>query len=391
MSRNLSLLSGIFLVAVAGCQDEIVSPAPESEPALAATATAALAFYQVSVGSLYTCGVTTDNRAYCWGDNTYGRLGDGSTTRRLGPYPVATTLRFRQISAGDGHTCAVALDQRAYCWGFGRGGALGDGTNTDRRTPVLVAGGRLFRQVDVGDFNTCGVSYPDNRAYCWGYNGSGGLGDATTTTRPKPVAVSGDRQFRQVEASAFHTCGVTTLNQAFCWGSNEYGKLGDGVSTVGSRKTPVAVAGTRRFLQVSTGSDHTCGVTTDNRAFCWGRGIFGQSGYGDQKLSYVPRPVAGGLFFERVSAGFDHTCAETTGNRAYCWGGNGNGQLGYGTTGGIRLTPVAVAGGHFFAQVSAGQGSTCGRTSGAVAYCWGTNLGNGTTNSSPVPTRVSGG
>src|SRR5215207_6100134 len=116
MSRNLSLLSGILLVAVAGCQDEMVSPTPESEPALAATTTAALAFYQVSVGSLYTCGVTTDNRAYCWGDNTYGRLGDGSTTRRLAPYPVATTLRFRQISAGDGHTCAVALDQRAYCW-----------------------------------------------------------------------------------------------------------------------------------------------------------------------------------------------------------------------------------------------------------------------------------
>jgi alpha-tubulin suppressor-like RCC1 family protein len=91
-----------------------------------------------------------------------------------------------------------------------------------------VAGGRLFRQVDVGDFNTCGVSYPDNRAYCWGYNGSGGLGDGTTTTRSKPVAVIGGRQFRQVEASAFHTCGVTTLNQAFCWGSNEYGKLGDG-------------------------------------------------------------------------------------------------------------------------------------------------------------------
>ena len=391
MSRMLSLLSGILLVATTACQDEIVSPTPDPVPtAEAAFVTAALAFYQVSVGSLYTCGVTTDNRAYCWGDNTYGRLGDGSTTRRLAPYPVAGTLRFRQISAGDSHTCGVTVDQRAYCWGYGRGGALGDGTNTDRRTPVLVTGGRLFRQVDVGDFNTCGVSYPDNRAYCWGYNGSGGLGDGTNTTRSTPVAVSGGRQFRQVEASAFHTCGVTTLNQAFCWGDDEYGKLGDGTSSF-SRKTPFAVAGTRRFLQVSTGRDHTCGVTTDKRAFCWGRGIFGQSGYGDMKLSYVPRPVAGGLLFDRVSAGFDHTCGETTLNRAYCWGGNGNGQLGYGTTGGIRLTPVAVAGGHFFAQVSAGQGSTCGRTSGAVAYCWGANLGNGSINSSPVPVRVSGG
>jgi alpha-tubulin suppressor-like RCC1 family protein len=95
------------------------------------------------------------------------------------------------VSAGYLHTCGVTTDNRAYCWGYNSEGALGDGTATGRLAPVAVTGGRRFRQVNARGYHTCGVSYPDNQACCWGYNVYGQLGDATTTTRPRPVAVAG--------------------------------------------------------------------------------------------------------------------------------------------------------------------------------------------------------
>jgi alpha-tubulin suppressor-like RCC1 family protein len=384
-----------LLLPTLACREDPVAPTgpgPEA-PSLSTAAVTALSFYQVSAGYSHSCGVTTDNRAYCWGFNDRGQLGDGTHTRRLTPIPIGGTLRFRQIATGNEHTCAITTDFRAYCWGEGVDGELGDGTATDRSTPVPVAGGHQFRQVDAGQYHTCAVSYPDSRAYCWGYNGSFALGDGTAIQRLKPVAVSGGRQFHQVDAGGFHSCGVTPTNRAFCWGYNRYGQLGDSLQW-GFSPTPTAVVGAHLFRQISAGNDATCAVTTTYRAWCWGNGQNGQIGDGTTSLRRWPRAVAGGHAFTRVTAGLAHTCGETTVKRAYCWGVNANGQLGDGTTAIQRLKPVAVAGGLGFYQVSAGGFHTCGKTGGSVAYCWGTNfngeLGNGSTTESRTPVAVAG-
>jgi alpha-tubulin suppressor-like RCC1 family protein len=386
------LLVPAILLSGLACRQDTESPTgPDSGPTLATTATSALAFRQVSAGVQHTCGVTPDDRAYCWGVNSDGELGDGTTTQRLTPVPVLGGLKFRQVSAGQGHTCGVTTDNRAYCWGNNLFHQLGDGTTTTRLTPVPVAGGLRFRQVSVGDYHTCGWTYPDSRAYCWGFNGWGGLGDGTNADRASPVAVAGGRVFRQVSAGFNHTCAVTPTYEAYCWGLNDRGQLGDSTE-VAFRLAPVLVAGGHRFAQADAGLRQTCAVTSGGRAFCWGDGRQGQLGNGKTYLSFWPRRVAGTLYFTRVSVGNSHTCAETNENRAYCWGINYFGQLGDGTTT-TRLTPVAVAGGLYFSQVSAGY-HTCGRTPEAVAYCWGDNfagqLGDGTTTDRLVPTAVSG-
>jgi alpha-tubulin suppressor-like RCC1 family protein len=389
--RSTPVLAALLLGSL-GCREDADSPtAPQTGPALATSATPALTFYQVSGGDLHSCGVTTDNRAYCWGRNIFGALGDGTITDRLTPVAVAGALHFRQVSADKFHTCGVTTDYRVYCWGSNSNGELGDGTTTQRLTPVPVAGGHQFRQVDAGENHTCAVSYPDNRAYCWGANSSGQLGNPTIYYSLSPVAVTSTLSFRQVAAGVNHTCGVTTENRAYCWGSNIRGEVGDS-STADYRPTPSAVAGTRRFRQVDAGDRFSCAVTTTDRAFCWGEGRAGQIGDGKTYLRFWPRAVAGGFSFARVTTGANHTCAETTENRAYCWGVNG-GMLGDGTTT-QRLTPVAVVGGLFFSQVSAGGAHTCGRTGAGIAYCWGGNfdgeLGEGTTITRLVPVKVAG-
>lgn len=394
--RLVLVLPLAFAVVALGCREDALSPTgPEAPPALATAATTALSFYQLSAGEgAHTCGVTTDNRAYCWGINDYGQLGDGTKTDQLRPVAVVGGLRFRQISTGDRHTCGVTTDFHAYCWGSNDSGQLGvnpfapgvDG-------PAPVAGGKLFRTVEAGLTHSCGMSYPDNRAFCWGLNNRGQLGDGTTGSRPTPVAVVGLRQFRQVVVGYYHSCGVTTANWAYCWGDSQFGQVGDS-SAAWKRLTPVRVAGTRQFRQIATGSYHTCAVTAaDNRGYCWGRNDAGQIGDGTLSPRRWPRAVAGTLNLRRVTAGggssYGNTCAETIGSRAYCWGAGG--ALGDGTTT-RRLTPVAVVGGLDFSQVSAGLFYACGKTGAGVAYCWGGNghgqLGDATTIRQNVPVAV---
>jgi alpha-tubulin suppressor-like RCC1 family protein len=381
----------LFIVAALACREDAKSTTePDEVAAPLAGAGQALAFLQVSAGNSHTCGVTMDNRAYCWG---FGLLGNGSTySQRLTPVAVAGGHRFSQISSGIDHTCGVTITRQAYCWGGNSSGQLGNGSTSDRMRPTPVAGGRRFRHVDAGSFHTCGVTYPDNLAYCWGSNSKGKLGDGTTTDRLTPVPTARGLRFRRVSAGWNHSCGVTTDDQAFCWGSNREGQVGDG-SELNRRQRPVAVAGGRLFRQVDAGLDYTCAVTVDDRAFCWGDGRFGQIGDGSTSASRSPVAVAGGRRFVRVSTGTFHACAETEAKRAFCWGHNLFGSLGDGTTN-LRKTPVAVSGGLNFSQVSAGSFFACGVTPTRVAYCWGDNsngqLGDGSRVNRSTPRKVAG-
>ena len=358
-TRHAARVLPAILVAALACSE--TEPGPVDPPSEAVAAAAKLTFRQVSAGRFHSCGTTTTNRAYCWGYDVSGQLGDGTTTTHLGPVAVAGTLPFRQVSTGALHSCGVTTANLAYCWGDNTFGQLGDGTMARRLTPVAVAGGRHFRQVQAGYDHTCGVT-TDNRAYCWGYNYYGQVGDGSTTDRTRPVAVAGGLGFREAIAGKIHSCGVTTTDLVYCWGSNQSGQLGDS-STAARRLKPVRVAGTRRWRQVDLGSSHTCAVTTSDRAYCWGQGVFGQIGDGLTYARFWPRAVAGGVFFQAVSAGDLHSCGVTTANRAYCWGDNTSGQLGDGTK--IRrLKPVAVAGGLAMNLASAGDIHTCGKTTG---------------------------
>ena len=405
-----------MLLAALGCRDDAGSPTestPPSSPTDVAAATT-LAFRQLSAGWEYTCGVTTHDVAWCWGNEFPGTLGNGSQGEQFcmdwencvtQPVAVVGGLRFRSVSTGNGHTCGVTTDDRAYCWGNNSGGQLGIGTAAGPDTcwgnesqvscsslPVAVRGGLRFRTVITGwGFHSCGLT-TDGLAYCWGSNSSGQLGDGTTSQRLTPRAVAGGRRFRLLSAGFAFTCGVTTEDWAYCWGNNDHGQLGDS-TRVAERVRPVRVAGGRRFRQLDTGPSHTCAIASD-RAFCWGGSDDGQLGTGGSPSKrFWPSRVSGGLSLRRITAGSRHTCGEATDNRAYCWGDNWYGQLGDGTRT-QRLTPVAVAGGWLFSQVTAGGTHTCGRTAAALAYCWGENsrgeLGDGTTSNRQTPTPVAG-
>jgi alpha-tubulin suppressor-like RCC1 family protein len=381
--------AGTMLLMVGGCADNAPSPTePALSPAADVVAAATLTFRQLTTGAGHACGVTADGQVYCWGDARDGRLGTGTASSpetchidgvefacSTRPIRVAGGLAFRQVSAGQVHTCGVTTDDRAFCWGWNGSGTLGTGTGLISDVPAPVAGGLRFRQVSAGWTMTCGITIPDDRIWCWGENYYGQLGDGTGQGSPTPVPIAGGHRWDQVDAGLGHACGVTAGNRAFCWGFNQFGQVGD--STEFRRRfRPRLVAGGLRFLYVEAGARHSCGVTTDRRAYCWGDGRDGQVGNNRTSLSFWPRRVAGGLSFERVTAGTIESCGLTTANRAYCWGDNSWGQLGDGTFE-RRLAPAAVAGGLAFAQLSLGHFFACGAADTGAGYCWGSNVFGG--------------
>ena len=257
-----------------------------------------LTFRTVSAGEEFSCGVTTGGRVFCWGDNLAGELGTGTNTGPQGcefgrpcsrtPVPVVGGLTFTTVSAGGSHACGVTSDGAAYCWGDNSAGALGDGTTTSQTAPVLVAGGLHFKAVSAGAQSTCAVT-TDNAAYCWGDNSLGQLGDGTTASRSTPGPVVGGLSFVAIRARFQAVCGVLASGAAFCWGDNSHGQLGDGTTT--QRTAPVAVAGDLSFAVVDAHGQNACGVTLGGHAYCWGDNFAGQLGSGTNTASATPVQV----------------------------------------------------------------------------------------------------
>lgn len=302
-------------------------------------------FVDMTVGALSMCALDTERRAFCWGANQRGEVGDGSYLAKRGPSAVLGDHRWRMISAGGVHVCGVTVDGQTYCWGNQFRGALGnaalDGASAE---PVLVHGGFTFDSVYAGAGTSCAIA-PAGEAYCWGINDYGILGDSQTPEPFKesasPSRVAGGYQFGSLALGGNHACGITRDAHLYCWGWNANGQLGNGSTQPSS--TPVLVSGDLRWASVSLGNQHSCGLTTAGGVYCWGNNDRGQFGTGTTDKSSSPELIAAPGKYLSIRAGGNHTCGLTANGRALCWGQGDYGQLGDGVMR-DRLRPTQVAG-----------------------------------------------
>jgi alpha-tubulin suppressor-like RCC1 family protein len=351
------------------------------------TATARMGPIAIAVGDFHSCALLPDGVVKCWGSNTSGQVGNGTTVKSLiSPVSVTGLGRTIAIAAGGGHTCALVAGGTVMCWGDNSYGQLGDGTTDDSSVPVAVAGLTDARGIAAGGWHTCALVGSDGTVKCWGMNGIGQLGDGTTTGRSSPVAVEGLTGAQAVTAGRDHSCALVAGGTVMCWGSNGVGQLGDG--TITDRSSPVAVAGISGALDIAAGSEYTCALLGDHRVACWGDNYHGQLGNGTTTESFVPVTVSGLSDAQWLAVGGDHACVIVSDAAVRCWGsGPGNGEPQ------DSSIPVELLIGRVTA-ISAGSEHTCALQSSGMVWCWGRNqfgqLGDGTTTDSSTAFPVLG-
>jgi alpha-tubulin suppressor-like RCC1 family protein len=346
----------------------------------------------IDAGLRHTCAILANGTATCWGESTFGELGDPALTAGQSPSPVMVKLaagrKATGVAAGDHHSCAVLDGGSVACWGYNFDGQLGDPelTGTQSASPVVVKlpVGRRATAVTAGFRHSCAV-LDDGSAACWGSNFYGQLGESPLTVAksasPVVVKLPVGRRATAITAGGGHSCALLDNGSVTCWGYNPSGQLGDPAVTAAASASPVVVklpVG-RTATAVTAGYTHSCAILDDGSAACWGSNTAG--GLGDPALTaaqsaspvVVKLPV--GRTATAVTAGYTHSCAALDDGTAACWGINIHGQLGDPTVSAAQSDPVVVKlpVGRTATAITVGEYHSCALLDDGSASCWGYN------------------
>lgn len=375
------------------------SPPPASPPPASPQPAPTLSrIASIDTGDMTVCAVGIEGQSWCWGHNGHGQLGTGDTRMGQVPRSAAEGYTFKKVSVSPGgaFTCGITIAGRAYCWGNQEGGRMGDGTMAPSgqmsMAPMPVMGDRTYTDIAVGGDHACAIA-TGGAAYCWGHNERGQLGTGNFVNSAAPVAVSGGLTFTSITTHQMVSCGITLDGSAHCWGSGSAGNLGSGSKS--NSNVPVEIRGGLRFSSLRLGLLTSCGVTSTGDGYCWGYNGSGELGIGSKspEESLEPVMVAGGHRWTSISPGVAVTCGVTTAGGGFCWGGNAWGERGTGPFPAADVTsPTPVVGDLAFDSIDA-DWCTCG-VAGNVAYCWGPGdmgcVGDGALVHRGVPTKVAG-
>ncbi|HEY3817763.1 MAG TPA: hypothetical protein VGL81_11355 [Polyangiaceae bacterium] len=270
------------------------SPAPVAVTVFPGTPTA------IASGDTFTCAIVAGD-VYCVGNGASGVLGNGTTGITLTAVPVSLGQKATAIAAFNIHACALLVDGTVSCWGDDSWGQLGDGQVTPdagSATPVAVQGlTGMVSAICVGDEFSCALIGTDanSSVWCWGDNSTGelGNGDSSVTESAIPVQVHGVKGAASLVCGSAHACiGNDETGAISCWGKGGSGQLGN--DDTSNAFTPVPVSGISSYPQsLAAGGFHTCAILASPSVMCWGANDFGQLGNGGTDQQQVPTPVTG--------------------------------------------------------------------------------------------------
>ncbi|MFT4186029.1 MAG: hypothetical protein QM613_02205, partial [Micrococcaceae bacterium] len=321
-------------------------------------------------GSLYFSLLTDDGLVYTIGANGSGQLGDGTTTNSGTTatfQPVTTTgtpmagKTITQIATGTNHMLALASDGTVYAWGLNDSGQLGDNTTTNSSVPVAVTttgvlSGKTITSISARSDHSLALA-SDGTVYAWGANGSGQLGNNTTTNSSVPVAVTttgvlSGKTITDISAGDAHSLVLASDNTLYSWGNGAYGRLGRGSTT--SSSVPVAVTMTgvlsgKTITDISAGNYNSY-VVASGWAYAWGSNVFGSNGNGATSgnattpvaMTSTSGPMAGKTITE-INSDYSYSCFMLASDgTAYACGSNSVAAFGNGSSSTTNATPVAA-------------------------------------------------
>ncbi len=278
-----------------------------------------------TAGQYHTCAIA-DGKAYCWGMDSNGQLGDGNSITSP-EHGVLADKTLVQIASRVNTTCAIDTDGRAYCWGLNTSGQFGNNTTNNSSLPVEVywAGelfGKKLVQISAGGNQTCAID-DAGQAYCWGEGNQGQMGNGLGTDSYIPVPVNAPfpgGTFKHISAGYSHVCGIASDDQVYCWGYDSYGTLGNGSVNTSNVYVPMPVDTTNvpegvTALHLAAGDYSNCMIGSDQKVYCWGMGNAGQIGNGLMVHAHLPTAVdttgvLAGKNMTQVKVGYSHACAK---------------------------------------------------------------------------------
>ena len=343
----------------------------------------------IAAGAAHTVVRTPDGTVWTFGSNSFGQLGDGSTTQRTTPVHLTTVAGITAVAAGADHTLALQSDGTVWAWGRNHQGQLGDNTTTTRTAPVIVAGLPPITAIAAGAAHSVALA-SNGTIWTWGLNGNGQLGIGTTTRSLQPVLVATAWTATGIAAGQSHTLAIQTDGTLWGWGANASGQLGAATPTQST--LPVAIGGVAGAIAVAGGNCHTAVLRNDGRVLasgCNSAGELGNNGNtGRAAMDLVPSltNVAG------IAAGYSFTSALTSGGEVWSWGGNLYGQIGNGSNTTQRV-PVRTTISGVVTRIGAGHTHGLAVTTTGIVWTWGANgngqLGDGTTANRNTPVAIS--
>jgi len=317
--------------------------------------------HAIAAGWAHTCAITPEGGVICWGNNTYGQLGDGNNTASNVPVDVVGLSGGQTIVAGANHTCLLAGGE-VWCWGQNNKGQIGNGTTTNASKPVKVLGS--VSDITAGLDYTCAVLL-NGHVMCWGNNANGQLADGTRISHTLPTAANLISGVSNLDGGDTRTCALTPAGLITCWsGGGAAQNIGGLVPVTGGQPEPNTDVAVNRFgslvvgvdehgmpitfqsgqfkqvsavngvTDIDSGVQHVCALLKDGTVKCWGSNNFGQLGDNSTANSTSPVGVLDLTAASDLAVGRNHACAIVGSNPAKpgieCWGLNTDGQLGDG-------------------------------------------------------------
>jgi large repetitive protein len=344
----------------------------------------------ISAGGSQTCVVQVDGQTKCWGANSSGQLGDGTSVGKSTPVTMLGTTRGVSNAVGVSHSCVLTALGLVYCVGSNSVGQLGDGTGTTSSALVQVAGLSGVTKIAAGGSTTCAV-LGSGTVRCWGAGASGQLGNGSTNDALLPVSVTGVSGATAITVGTTHACATVASGAVQCWGNNASGQLGN--STTTDSLIAVSVTSLTGAVSVSAGGSSTCAVLASGVARCWGSNASRQLGNASSVNSSSPVTVSGVMTATKVVSGSSHSCVLLADSSVQCWGNNVSGQLGNATTA-TQDVPVTSTGVSSAIDIAAGSLFTCVVKASSGVDCWGSGasgqLGDGLSTSSDTAVSAAG-
>jgi alpha-tubulin suppressor-like RCC1 family protein len=321
-----------------------------------------------TVGNRHACGVLSNGRVRCVGENDLGQAGTGVVSDIIREANDVLWLKdVRSISANGAQTCAVSQGN-VWCWGANDGGVIAPSSARSFVRPIQRTDVENVESIDLFDGTACALGQ-NGRVTCWG--GAESQEPQTVSTIESDVV--------QVAVGGTFRCALLASGKITCWGQLPVtGAYGRGLTGEVSLTTIPLIA---NAAQIEAGAEHICARTEAGDLFCLGQNRDGQLGIDSTDALDVPAKLDGVDAAEDIATGDDHTCAVVASGDVYCWGLNADGQVGDGTTR-TRFTPTKLSGLPSAASISAGANSTCAVVEGGEMYCWGRSFG-----ANPRPVR----